>query len=106
MHRGPFTFVTAIQDETHRFAITYQRKNAGKRAFASSLTAIPGIGPATAKALMAHFKTGRAISQPEAQALAEAKGVSRSAAQNLYSHYHPQQLWPKGQEPIISIPIR
>ena len=88
MHRGPFTLVTAIQDETHRFAIAYQRKNAGKKAFASSLTGIPGVGPATAKALMAHFKTVRAISEASAGELAAAKGVNRAAAQKVFEHFH------------------
>jgi len=89
MHRGPFTFVTAIQDETHRFAIDYQRRLAKGRQLSSSLLGIPGVGPATAKALMAHFKTIRAISQAPLEALAEAKGVNRAAAAAVYAHYHP-----------------
>lgn len=88
MHRGPFTFVTAIQDETHRFAIAYQRQAAKGKAFTSSLTGIAGIGPATAKALMAHFKTIRAISQASEAELAAPKGISRTAAKNVYRHFH------------------
>ncbi len=87
MHRGPFTLVTAIQDETHRFAIEYQRKAAKGRAYASSLTGIAGVGPATAKALMAHFKTIKAIREADEAALASAKGVNRAAAAAVYNHF-------------------
>ncbi|MGD9559606.1 MAG: excinuclease ABC subunit UvrC, partial [Oscillospiraceae bacterium] len=90
MHRGPFTFVTAIQDETHRFALDYQRRAAKGRAFSSSLTGIPGVGPATAKALMAHFKTIKAISQADEAALAAAPGVNRTAAAAVHAHYAAQ----------------
>lgn len=88
MNRGVFTFVTAVQDEVHRFAIDYQRRNARKKSYASSLTAIEGVGPATAKALMGHFKTVRAVSQASQQQLAEVKGVTKKAAAAVYQHYH------------------
>lgn len=88
MHRGVFTFVTGIQDEVHRFAIDYQRRAAKGKAFSSSLTGIAGVGPATAKALMAQFKTIRAISQATAEELAAAKGVNRAAADAVWTHFH------------------
>lgn len=91
MHRGPFTLVTNIQDETHRFAISYQRKAAKGRTFSSTLTGIPGIGPATARALMAHFKTLGAISAAAEAELAAAKGVSRTAAKAVFTHFHPSE---------------
>ncbi|MDL2293925.1 excinuclease ABC subunit UvrC [Ruminococcaceae bacterium OttesenSCG-928-D13] len=91
MHRGPFTFVTGIQDEVHRFAIGYQRQNAKKKTFSSTLTTLPGIGPATAKALMGHFKTLRAISAASEAELAAVKGVSKAAARVVYTHYHPDE---------------
>lgn len=90
MHRGPFTFVTAIQDETHRFAIDYQRRAAKGKTFSSTLTSIPGVGPATAKALMAHFKTLRAISEAPKEELNKAKGVNKKAAEAVYNHFHKE----------------
>ena len=45
---------------------------------------------ATAKALMAHFKTVRAISQAGQEELAAAKGVNRTAAKAVYTHFHGQ----------------
>ncbi len=91
MHRGPFTLVTAIQDETHRFAIGYQRKAAKSRAFSSTLSTIKGVGPATQKALMSHFKTLRAIAAASEEELAAAKGVNAAAARAVYRHFHPEQ---------------
>lgn len=88
MHRGPFTFVTSVQDETHRFAIAYQRTAAKSKAFTSSLTGISAVGNATAKALMAHFKTVGAIKNASLQELGNAKGVNITAAQNVYKHFH------------------
>ncbi len=92
MHRGPFTFITGIQDETHRFAISYQRKKAKGKAFASTLTTISGVGPATAKALMTHFKTLRAISCASIDDLSAAKGVTRTAAKAVYQHFHDENI--------------
>lgn len=87
-HRRPFTFITSIQNETHRFAINYQRTAAKNRAYSSALTGIAGVGPATAKALMAHFKTIRAITSASENELASAKGVNRTAAKAVFENYH------------------
>ena len=89
MHRGVFTFISAVQDEVHRFSIAYQRENQKKKAYASSLTAVPGVGPATAKALLAEFKTVAAVREAEVQELCRAKGVGEAAARAIYDHFHP-----------------
>lgn len=91
MHRGVFTLVSSIQDEVHRFAITYQRQRAKGKSFSSTLLSIPGVGPATAKALMAHFKTIKAISQAPQEELLGAKGVNRAAASAVWQHFHPEE---------------
>ncbi len=91
MHRSVFTFVTSIQDEVHRFSIDYQRRLAKGKTFSSTLTGIPGVGPATAKALMGHFKTIRKISECSEEELREAKGVNRNAAAAVYAYFHAQQ---------------
>ncbi len=88
MHRGPFTFITAIQDETHRWANDYRRRLQKGRAYSSTLEAIPGVGPATAKALLAHFKTVGAVRAASQQELCEAKGVSRKAAAAVWNAFH------------------
>ena len=90
MHRNIFTFISSIQDEVHRFSIAYQRQNQKKKAYASSLTAIPGVGPATAKALLAHFKSVGAVREAGVDELTNARGVGRKAAQTIYDYFHPQ----------------
>ncbi|HIX05853.1 MAG TPA: excinuclease ABC subunit UvrC [Candidatus Fournierella pullicola] len=88
MHRGVFTFLSNIQEEVHRFSIEYQRASQKKKSYASSLTAIPGVGPATAKALLAHFKTVGAVRQASAEELEQAKGVGAAAARRVYDWFH------------------
>lgn len=89
MHRGIFTFITAIQDETHRFANLYRKQQYNKKAYASSLTAVPGVGPAAAKALLAKFKSVGAIRQATAEQLRQTKGVGPVLAQTIFDHFHP-----------------
>ncbi|MFV0351690.1 MAG: excinuclease ABC subunit UvrC [Oscillospiraceae bacterium] len=91
MHRGVFAFVTSIQDEVHRFSIDYQRRLAKGKALSSSLTGIPGVGPATGKALMAHFKTIKAIVAATQEELVVAKGVNKKAAAQIWAHFHEEE---------------
>ena len=88
MHRGVFTFLSNIQEEVHRFSIEYQRASQKKKSYASSLTAIPGVGPATAKALLAHFKTVTAVREASTEELEQAKGVGAAAARRIFDWFH------------------
>ena len=88
MHRGPFTFITSIQDETHRWANDYRRRLQKGRAYSSTLEAVPGVGPATAKALLAHFKTVGAVRAASLDELCAAKGVSKRAASAVWNAFH------------------
>lgn len=45
MNRGTFTFITAIQDETHRFANAYRKQQMRKKSYSSTLTEVPGVAP-------------------------------------------------------------
>lgn len=87
--RRAFTLVSGIQDEVHRFAITYHRKKHSKRTFSSSLTEIEGIGSVRAKALMQRFKTLARIKQADIQELMTVKGMNLPAAEAVYGYYHP-----------------
>ena len=87
LHKGVFGFITSIQDETHRWANDYRKRLQKGRAYASTLQSVPGVGPATAKALMAHFKTVAAVREANYEELCEVKGVSKRAAKAVYDHF-------------------
>ena len=90
MNRGTFTFITAIQDETHRFANAYRKQQMRKKSYSSTLTEVPGVGPKTAKALMAQFKSVGAVKEATPDQLENTPGVGRQMAQTIYEYFHPQ----------------
>ena len=81
--RAAFTLVSTIQDEVHRFAITYHHASHGKSVINSTLTQIEGIGPTRAKELLKHFKTVNAIYAASVEELCAVKGMNRTAAENI-----------------------
>ena len=84
-----FSLIGRIQEETHRFAITYNRQSHGKTVRGSTLDDIPGVGEARRVALLKHFKSLKAIREA---ALEELRAVvPRNAAQAVYEHFHPRQ---------------
>ena len=84
-HRNIFTFVTAIQDETHRFANDYRKRLMRKKSYAATLTALPGVGEKTSAALLAHFKTVAAVKAASISDLEEVKGISHAKAEKIYN---------------------
>lgn len=89
-YRRAYTLVSSIQDEVHRFAIGYHRQQRKKSAISSTLTSIPGIGEARAKALLKHFKTVTAISEADLAELEGAPGMTKPAARRVWEHFHPE----------------
>ena len=85
---GLLRFLTTVQNEVHRFAITYQRKLAGKRNIKYKLENIEGIGPAKRKNLLAHFGTIKAVENATEVELREAKGISEKDASAIYTYFH------------------
>lgn len=85
-HRA-FMLVTAIQDEVHRFAISYHKSRRSGNMLSSELQNIPGVGPATAKALLSAFKTVSAISAASPEELGAIKGISHKTAEAIYNFY-------------------
>jgi excinuclease ABC subunit C len=81
--RAAFTLVSDIQEEVHRYAISYHNTVAKKKGMASKLTDVPGIGSARAKALMKYFKTLSRLRAASADELAEVPGMNKKAAQAL-----------------------
>jgi excinuclease ABC subunit C len=75
--------VQRIDEEAHRFAITYHRKLRGKAAFKSQLEEIPGIGPRRKKALILAFGSLDGIRKATLEELAAVPGMTRKAAEEL-----------------------
>lgn len=88
--RRAFTLVAEIQEEVHRFAVTYHRQKHKASALSSTLTDIPGVGPSRAKALLRHFKTVTAIKNASVDELKNVSGISDFMAQTIYDALHPE----------------
>ena len=91
MNRGVFTLVTAIQDETHRFANAYRKQQMKKKSYAVSLTGVPGVGPKLAKALLNQFGSVGAVRQASAEELAKTPGVGPKLAESIYAYFHSEE---------------
>ncbi len=87
-HRSAFTLVSTIQEEVHRFAITYHHNKHKKTSFSSSLMSIDGIGETKAKALLKYFKTISKIREASVQEMEACPGISKKNAQSIYNFYH------------------
>ena len=83
-----FKLITRIQDEAHRFAITYHRSLRSKDQVHSVLDEIPGIGPAGRKRLMMAFDSIEDIRQADMDELSAVDGISARQAQSVYSFFH------------------
>lgn len=87
MNRGTFTFITAIQDETHRFANEYRKQQMKKKSYSSTLTAIPGIGPKAAKALTDHLGSVGAVRAATPEQLAAVPGIGPKTAERIAAFF-------------------
>ncbi|MBQ8050087.1 MAG: excinuclease ABC subunit UvrC [Bacteroidaceae bacterium] len=73
-----FRLLTHIQDEVHRFAITYHRDKRSKHQLASELDEIKGIGPKTREVLIKHFRSVKRIREASKEALTSVIGVNKA----------------------------
>lgn len=80
-----FSLIGSIQEETHRFAITYHRELRSKRLRYSQLDKIPGIGPKRKEELLRQFKSITAISQATLPELE--RFLPKDAAYSVYQHF-------------------
>lgn len=87
-HRQAFTLVSTIQEEVHRFAVSYHRNKHKKSTLSTSLTKIEGIGEKKARLLLKHFKTIAAIKNAQISELAAVEGISSKNAEDIYNFYH------------------
>jgi len=84
-----FSFIGTIQEETHRFAITFHRQLRSKRLKYSELDSIPGIGPKRKQELLKTFKSLSGIAQAELTELERI--LPKDAAAAVYHHFHSQE---------------
>ncbi len=84
-----FHVLTQIQDEVHRFAITFHRDKRSKRALHSELDDIQGIGPKTRDSLLKALKTVKRIKESEQAKIAEIIGPAK--AKIIYEYFHPDK---------------
>lgn len=82
-----FALVGRIQEETHRFAITYNQMLRSRRMRGSELDQIAGIGSKRREQLLRHFKSMKRIREATREQLLEI--LPQSAADAVYAHYHP-----------------
>lgn len=83
-----FALIGRVQEEVHRFAITYHREKHTRSAYRSKLDGITGIGEKRKAALLKHFKSIKAIEQADLTALENV--LPRSAALAVYEHFHKE----------------
>ena len=76
--------VTRIQDEVHRYSITYQRSKHRKQSFALELTKIKGIGEKKAAKLLGAFKTRDELKKVTPEEIAKAAGVNAELARQVW----------------------
>jgi len=83
-----FNLLTRIQDEAHRFAITYHRSLRSNAQVHSVLDEIPNIGPERRKALMREFDSIEEIKQSTPERLEAIPGMTKKAAESVYLFFH------------------
>ena len=87
MNSPAFKLIVKIQDEAHRFAITYHRSLRDKKIVKSVLDEIEGIGPARKKALLKHFNSIEHIKTASVDELLAVDGINKNVAENIYNYF-------------------
>ncbi len=87
-----------LRDEAHRFAVSYHRQKREKRALASPLDEIPGVGPARKKALLKRFGSLARLQRADAEAIAETPGVGPELAMAVHERLHGVPAPPRGAQ--------
>ncbi|OFK74207.1 excinuclease ABC subunit C [Streptococcus sp. HMSC034E03] len=85
-----FFLLQRIQDEVHRFAITFHRQLRSKNSFSSQLDGIEGLGPKRKQNLMKYFKSLTKIKEASVDEIV-AVGIPRAVAEAVRQHLNPQE---------------
>ena len=84
-----FHVLTRLQDEVHRFAITFHREKRSKHALNSELDSIKGVGTKTKDALLNNLKSVKKIKEANIETLSQIVGPAK--AELIYSHFHNKE---------------
>lgn len=85
-----FYLIQRIQDEVHRFAITFHRQLRGKSAFKSELDSIPGVGEKRRKLLLTHFKSVTEMKEASLDTL-KRLGIPTPTAETILAHLNKEE---------------
>lgn len=89
VQQAVFSFIGTIQEETHRFAITFHRQLRSKRLRYSQLDKIPGIGAKRKEDLLKAFKSITAIKDASIEELLHV--LPANAARSVFEHFHQKE---------------
>ena len=90
-HSEAFRLITRIQDEAHRFAITYHRTLRGKHMSETALMKVPGIGREKAARLIKEFGSAENVRHAGEERIAALEGFSLSSARKLLAALNAQE---------------
>lgn len=85
--RRVFTLISSIQEEVHRFAITYHKEKHTRSTLETKLTLVEGIGKKKAEILMKTFKSLSKIKAATKEELEAVRGISKKDAENIKSFF-------------------
>src|SRR5699024_8055195 len=86
-----FYLVQRIQEEVHRFAISFHRNVRSKNSFSSILDDIPGVGPKTRIKVLRHFKSLKKLNEADIEEIIDL-GINRKTASNIKEMMHEYTL--------------
>ena len=81
-------FIQEIRDETHRYAISLQKRKRAKFSIKSSLDGLSGIGPKRKKILLRYFGSLEQIKRASIDDLSEVSGIGKIIAKSIYKEIH------------------
>lgn len=86
-----YSFIGSIQEEVHRFAITYHRQMRKKDSMASALQNIPGVGKTLQKRLLKELKGLKGIKEASLEQLEGVERMPKKTAKAIYEYFHQQE---------------
>lgn len=86
-NRRAYTLIATIQEETHRFAITYHRRRNTKKGLTAELSEVPGIGPKRLKILLKEYKDINRLRLCSAEEIYAQTGIPLSVCENIVKFY-------------------